>query len=467
MTAQILCFWRDLRLDDNPALVAAAAQGPVLPVFIIDQLQDLGSAQYWWLAHSLSALRQDLRLLGSELLLLSWAELQALLAQGLPLHLNSPLDRVGQGLVTELQTQFGEQCLQLYAGNTLLAQPLFNQQGKAYQVFTPFWKRCLQVLQPEAPLDMPSQLPMAQSLASQFNKRDFEAHIQALLPKIPWHQEFSHYFNPGERGAQQQLSQFLEQGVERYPDSRNLPAQIGTARISPHLRFGELSIRRIVQRLLALGYGWDFELVWLRELGWREFAYHCYRLFPEVSEQPLQSKFAHFPWQQQPDWLKAWQQGQTGVPIVDAGMRELWRFGWMHNRVRMVVGSYLVKNLRLPWQQGRAWFDDCLLDADPAVNALSWQWVAGCGADAAPYFRIFNPVSQAEKFDPDGQYIGQMVPELHGLPSKWQRQPWLLPSLSAQQLNFRLGKQYPMPLVDLKESREQALAAFKTLTGQG
>lgn len=462
MHLQILLFWRDLRLDDNQALEAAHSLGPVLPVFLTSELADLGHAQHWWLAKSLAALDQDLQLLGNGLWLLD--DRRQLLALALQhqaeIHLCQPLDHVGQDLVQQLSAQGTK--VSCYQGNTLLDEPLLNQQQKGYQVFTPFWKQALQQIALGPLVDTPACLP---AWPAPPVKPDADTQLADMMPSVNWYDEFGAHFTPGERGAELKLSEFLSQDVQQYPTTRDQPAIAGTARLSPHLRFGELSIRRVVQRLLSLGYRWEFDLVWLRELGWREFAHHSYRLHPQLAKHPLQQKFAHFPWQQNPDWLAAWQQGQTGVPIVDAGMRELWRTGWMHNRVRMVVGSYLVKNLRLPWQLGLQWFDDCLLDADPAVNAMSWQWIAGCGADAAPYFRIFNPVSQAERFDPEGRYLARMVPELASLPAKWQRQPWLLPGLAAQQLGFRLGDDYPHPLVDLKVSRESALVAFKSLQG--
>jgi deoxyribodipyrimidine photo-lyase len=267
----------------------------------------------------------------------------------------------------------------------------------------------------------------------------------------------------GEKGAQQRLSAFLEEGIEGYKEGRNFPSKDNVSRLSPHLHFGELSPNQMYYAAKTCG---DNESTdhFCSELGWREFSYSQLYFNPDMPVKNLQKKFDAFPWQLEQRKLTAWQQGKTGIPIVDAGMRELWQSGYIHNRVRMVIGSFLVKNLLIPWQQGERWFWDCLVDADLANNSASWQWISGCGADAAPYFRIFNPVTQGQKFDPEGNYTKHFLPELAGLPSKYLFNPWQAPEAVLQQAGVVLGDNYPFPIVDLKISRQQALDAFKSLS---
>ena len=251
--------------------------------------------------------------------------------------------------------------------------------------------------------------------------------------------------------------------MQHYGGLRDRPDRIGTSRLSPHLHFGELSIRQVVHavrfRPAADGEG---SLDYLRELAWREFAHHLLHHFPDTASKPLDLRFKNFPWRRSKKDLAAWQQGRTGIPMVDAGMRELWHTGWMHNRVRMVVASFLTKHLRLPWQSGAAWFWDTLVDADLANNTLGWQWTAGCGADAAPYFRVFNPVLQGQKFDPDGAYVRRWVPEIGRLDDKVLQAPWQKPK-RLDEAGIVLGKDYPAPIADLAEGRRMALAAFETI----
>ena len=287
-----------------------------------------------------------------------------------------------------------------------------------------------------------------------------------LLPDIPWHKKMEQYWQPGETGAHKRFEEFLDNGLKDYKEGRNYPARSNVSRLSPHLHFGEISPRQVWQdicaRMIADRCERDGEH-FLSELGWREFSYNLLYHFPELPRINLQKKFDRFPWRNDIDALKAWQRGQTGYPIVDAGMRELWGTGYMHNRVRMIVGSFLVKNLLLHWHHGEDWFWDTLVDADLANNSAGWQWIAGCGADAAPYFRIFNPVTQGRKFDSQGIYVRRYVPEISQLPDKYLHSPWEAPQEVLTQAGVRLGENYPAPIVDLKQSRERALAAFKYL----
>jgi deoxyribodipyrimidine photo-lyase len=315
--------------------------------------------------------------------------------------------------------------------SALLAEPheIRNQSGKPYQVYGAFLRALLGSLDPPAPLPAPRHLPAPRQWPRSVNLRSFE-----LLPKIPWTQTIAATWCPGEAGAHARLKRFLRVALADYRRARELPAVAGTSSLSPFLHFGEIGPRQVWHALGARGRASMF----LRELLWREFAYHLLHHFPRTPLEPLRPEFRKFPWKRNARYLLAWQHGRTGIPLVDAGMRELWATGWMHNRVRMVTASMLVKNLLVPWQQGARWFWDTLVDADLANNTLNWQWVAGCGADAAPYFRIFNPVTQAKRFDPRREYIRRWLAEAPG-----------------------------SPLVDLSESREAALDAYQAMRGAG
>jgi deoxyribodipyrimidine photo-lyase len=294
-----------------------------------------------------------------------------------------------------------------------------------------------------------------------------------LLPTTAWDTQFYAHWQPGEAGASRQLQAFLDNAILDYADDRDRPALRGTSRLSPHLHFGEISALQVWQRV----QDWAAQQTgsgviaaaeaFLRQLAWRDFAHHLLFHFPHTQDAPLDERYRAFPWRRQYGAdLSAWQRGRTGIPIVDAGMRELWATGWMHNRVRMITASLLTKNLLIPWQQGAAWFWDTLVDADLANNCFGWQWTAGCGADAAPYFRIFNPVTQGERFDPDGSYVRRWVPELQHLPPRWIQQPWQAPATVLAAAAVELGATYPWPIVDLKATRERALAAWEQVKQQ-
>ena len=335
----------------------------------------------------------------------------------------------------------------------------------AFRVFTPFWKAHQLSYQPLPPLPAPEILPNLSKTIASLDIDDLQ-----LLPTIPWDKGIAATWHPGEKSARARLQQFLDTGMQDYATARDRPDQSGSSRLSPHLHFGEISPKQIVSAVTnyvqankQAGILKSAE-TFIRELGWREFAYHLLFHFPHTIEKPLNERFATFPWQS--DYrspLKAWQQGRTGFPIIDAGMRELWHTGWMHNRVRMLVASLLTKNLRIPWQQGERWFWDTLVDADLASNVLGWQWTAGCGADAAPYFRIFNPVTQGERHDPNGDYVRRWVPELTELPAKYIHKPWETPSPILDECGVRLGDTYPYPIIDLRQSRQQALAMYDSI----
>jgi len=332
-----------------------------------------------------------------------------------------------------------------------------------YKVFTPFYRKgCMKASFPREPLPVPEKL----SLIKDINSSSIEK--LGLLPVIKWYSSLENHWKIGEENAQDVLKNFLEGNLDKYKESRNFPTKNHTSHLSPYLHFGEISPNQIwyktqYKRLLGPSLDNDADR-FLSELGWREFSYYMLYHFPDIPTQNLQKKFDQFPWQSNTELLQSWQKGQTGYPIIDAGMRELWQTGYMNNRVRMIVGSFLTKNLLLDWRHGAAWFWDCLVDADLANNSASWQWVAGTGVDPAPYFRIFNPIIQGEKFDPEGTYTRRFIPELALLPIKHLFKPWEAPPQVLEEAGVVLGKNYPKPIIDLAFSRERALAAFSSLT---
>ncbi|MBX9697693.1 MAG: DNA photolyase family protein, partial [Alphaproteobacteria bacterium] len=338
--------------------------------------------------------------------------------------------------------------------------------GEFYKVFTPFWKACLARL---SAIETPSETAVIRRFEQVMPSESISAF--ELVPKSPnWAESFGRYWEPGEEGAHKRLEQFISTSLRDYGKSRDVPGVEGTSKLSAHLHFGEISPRQIVKRIQDVaGQSLDEELSYnagkyCAEIGWREFSYHLLYHFPQLPSHNFQRKFDAFSWD--PNYmetLQCWQRGMTGYPIVDAGMRELWQTGWMHNRVRMIVGSFLTKHLLIPWQQGESWFWDTLVDADHANNAASWQWIAGCGADAAPYFRIFNPVLQGEKFDPDGAYVRRWVPEVALLPNAFIHKPWEASELILKQAGVSRGQSYPRPIVDHAYARSRALQAFKLL----
>lgn len=459
-------FRQDLRLSDNPALSKAAEHDAVLPIYILDDdnagRYAMGGASRWWLHHSLSSLNASL----AGQLAIYKGDPQTIFEDILrrfdveAVYWNrcyEPWRMQRDTLIKERLKAHGVEVTS-YNGS-LLWEPWHIQKpdGTPYKVFTPFYRKgCLKSVEPRSPLPSPQTIRCVEDSAQE------GVDALALLPEIPWHEQLAPHWHIGEQGARERFDAFIEEGLFAYKDERNFPAKPGVSRLSPYLHFGEISPNQLWYTVRGIGDDKHIEH-FCSELGWREFSYSQLYYNPELPRENLQPKFDAFPWVTNNDHLLAWQKGQTGIPLVDAGMRELWQTGYMHNRVRMVVGSFLVKNLRLHWLHGERWFWDTLTDADLANNSASWQWVAGCGADAAPYFRIFNPVMQGQKFDPDGDYIRQYVPEISALPNKFLFAPWEAPELVLQAANVELGKHYPHPIVDLKQSRESALMAFESL----
>lgn len=473
----IVWFRRDLRLADNPALQLALANAErIIPVYLHcpDEAGPWapGAASRWWLHHSLLALDASLQRLGSGLIIRHGGDCLTLL-EGLvaetgagAVYWNRLYEPGAIARDTRIKAALRAQGLTVESRNAALLHDLthLNRGGAGYKVFTAFWKAVVSSGIDQPVLEAPASLPSIPSLPS------VPLASLGLLPRIPWDRGFRERWLPGEAGAQLALSAFLETGLRGYAAARDLPGQAGTSRLSPHLHFGEISPRQVIRHLLQhapmppepTGRGDADRLA--AELGWREFAHHLLFHYPHTTVQPMDARFADFPWRS--DYardLRAWQRGETGIPLVDAGMRELWATGWVHNRVRMVVASFLTKNLLIPWQEGARWFWDTLVDADLASNSLGWQWTAGCGADAAPYFRVFNPVLQGEKFDPDGGYVRRWLPELARLPDRWLHRPWDAPVAVLAEAGVRLVTDYPEPIVDLKASRERALAAFAAI----
>jgi len=470
----LLWFRLDFRLADNPALLAATQRGgPVIPVFIWspDEEGDWqpGGASKWWLHQSLAALDRNVRAAGSRLIIRKGPTLETLVALARETSADmvfwnrryEPAVIARDAKVKEALRQEGRLSESFNAA--LLHEPwtIQNQSGKPFQVFTPFWKKCLAQPGPPEPLPAPKHLiaPAKWPKSSALDKLELE-------PKTNWAEGMQVAWQPGAAGAAQSLKVFLANAFADYSELRNRPDLTGTSRLSPHLHFGELSPRQVwhglgqmaVKRGLPIA-GWRASQ-FLAELGWREFAHHLLFHFPHTPTEPLRPAFKNFRWRQDAAWLRAWQKGGLGYPIVDAGMRELWATGWMHNRVRMIVASFLVKDLLVDWQAGARWFWDTLVDADLAQNTLGWQWVAGCGADAAPYFRIFNPTSQGEKFDPNGNYVRRWCPELAKLPAEWIHQPDKAPPDILRAAGVELGRTYPRPVISHASAREVALEAF-------
>lgn len=468
MSSPISIHWfrQDLRLSDNPALCDAAQSGKVLPIYVLDDINAgeyaMGAASRVWLHHSLVSLNKSLN---GGLCVYQGDPLQVL--QQLirdysitSVHWNRCYEPWRMERDTVIKKTLQACGIEVHSHNgSLLWEPwtIQKKDGTPYKVFTPFYRKgCLLSEAPRQPLDIP-ELSLMQDTKHAVTIADL-----GLLPNLPWGKTMMDEWIVGEAAAQERIDDFLESGVENYKEGRNFPAKQHVSRLSPHLHFGELSPHQAWYAARASEEN-DQVDCFCSELGWREFSYSQLTFHHDLPKKNLQKKFDAFPWKTNDAHLRAWQQGRTGIPIVDAGMRELWETGYMHNRVRMIVGSFLVKNLLLDWREGERWFWECLLDADLANNSASWQWVAGCGADAAPYFRVFNPVTQGEKFDGRGEYTRRFVPELKTLPDKWLFRPWEAPDDILKEAGIVLGETYPEPIVDIKASRQLALYAFTSL----
>ncbi len=469
----ILWFRQDLRLADNPALNHAAETGrPILPIYILDQgtrVRPMGEASLWWLDKSLRALDASLKERGSRLILRrgdSEAELRRLVSDtgADTVFMNRLLEPdawerdadIAHGLAAE-----GVEC-KGYNG-ALLCRPgeVLNGSGAPYRVFTPFLKALLAQAKP------PPHTRGPQRIATPAAPESDSVEDWGLHPRDPdWSSGFD--WAPGEAGATKALSAFVDAGLKSYSRGRDRPGEAATSRLSPHLHFGEVSPWRAVDAVRAAaadGRAPASEAEkFVAEIGWREFSAHLLHAFPQIADTAFRPEYDRMPWRGDPASLEAWKRGRTGYPMVDAGMRELWATGFMHNRVRMIAASFLIKHLLIDWREGEAWFWDTLVDADRASNVQNWQWVAGSGADASPYFRIFNPVAQGQKFDGDGRYVRRWVPELGRLPDRWLHAPWTAPVEALRDAGVELGKSYPLPIVEHEAARARALDALRTVS---
>lgn len=454
-----------------------AGGSPVIPVFILDDSRgvqwQLGSASQWWLHHSLETLSASLEKLGSRLILRRGApdDVLAELAKETnagAVHWTRCYEPAARALDDTVQTVLKTQNVSCkrFAGSLIFEpEEIATGSGTPYKVFTPFWRACLAKANGVKTLQVPKSLPSPKNWPKSETLNDW-----TLRPTKPeWSTGFAKLWTPGEAGAHDKLKTFLDGPVTSYATDRDRPDRAGTSQLSPHLHFGEISPRQVwsaTRHAAARSGDENGAAKFLAEIGWREFSHHLLYHWPTLPEAPFRPEYSEFPWDRNAANLKAWQSGQTGYPIVDAGMRQLWQTGWMHNRVRMIVASFLIKHLRQPWQDGETWFWDTLVDANLASNAAGWQWVAGSGADASPYFRIFNPITQGKKFDPDGAYVREFVPELSEMPNKFIHDPWMADQITLRAAGVLLGETYPEPIVDHAAARARALEGYAQVKGK-
>jgi deoxyribodipyrimidine photo-lyase len=469
LSTALVWLRNDLRVADNPALSAACRDHDRVVALYIHEtdegLRPVGAAARWWLHRSLTGLGESLAELGVDLQVRTGTA-HAVLSEvaaatdSIAVHWNrryGPAERkLDAALKPALRANGND--VQSHPGNVLVEPWLIQTgQGKPYSVFTPFWKTVR---------DMDISKPLATPKPGVAGAHHGRVDGDYRAPR--WSKKFEQYCSVGELAASERLTEFLDEKVADYPEGRDFPARDVTSRLSPHLRFGEISARQIWHAAQALAHAHPDKAgavdKFLSELAWRDFSYHQLFHRHHIATEPMQAKFSGLTWRHAPEQLEAWKEGRTGIPIVDAGMRELWETGYMHNRVRMLVASFLTKNLLIDWREGERWFWDCLVDADEANNPASWQWVAGSGLDAAPYFRIFNPVTQGERFDGEGDYVRQWVPELARLPAKHIHAPFEAPDEVLEHAGIVLGKTYPQPIADLKATRQRALDAFGALS---
>ena len=466
----VMWFRQDLRLADNPALTNALEDGKTLPIFILDNVNSKehvnGAASKWWLHHSLIKLNKSLKnklcfFVGNPIDILDEIHKQFEISNIFWSRCYEPW-RIKRD--KKIKKYFSDQNVNVNTFNgSLLWEPwnIAKKDGTPYKVFTPYYRKgCLNSDKPRMPLPAPN----LSNLIS-IDNHDLKIEDLELMPKHNWYNKMISLWSPGEEGAHSKIEEFISNGLNNYKEGRNFPSNQNVSQLSPHLHFGEVSPNQVWYRAKTkegkLGIKKDLDH-FLSELGWREFSFNLLYHFPFLPKENLQKKFDNFPWDNDKDKLKKWQKGLTGYPIVDAGMQELWQTGYMHNRLRMVVGSFLVKNLLLHWHHGERWFWDCLIDADLASNSAGWQWIAGSGADAAPYFRIFNPITQGQKFDPDGKYTRKYLPVLNDMPDKFLFNPWEAPEDVLRSAGVKLGENYPLPIVEIGSSRQKALEAFAT-----
>lgn len=458
MSRALHVFYQNLRLHDNPSLMEASKHAALANLYILQDVghYSCGSASKIWLQKSLASLKKGLESLGSNLHFdhgdlvlktIDYAKKNAIT----DVYFDQPIEPC---LIDTKKLLKGLEALGIHLhlfSHNLLFDPnaLRTKTGSPYQVFTPFYRMSQQIAEPKKPIGSPKNFPRNIHLEAK-SLTDLR-----LIPTIDWYHTIYDTFEIGEDAALARLNHFLKKAANDYKQDRDFPFIEGTSKLSPHLHFGEISPHTVYWKVQ------DPKMEpFKRQLIWREFAHHLLIHFPKTVDHPLKEAYKNFPWHKNKTLLNQWQKGLTGIPIIDAGMKELWQTGWMHNRVRMIVGSFLVKDLLIPWQEGAKWFWDTLVDADLANNTLGWQWVAGCGADAAPYFRVFNPYLQGKKFDPDGKYIKKYLPKLEHLPSLYIHEPHLAPQEVLRAAGIELGKDYPLPCVDHAEAKNKALKIY-------
>ena len=466
----IFWFRQDLRLHDNKALHNLIAEcSKIIPVFILDKNDKIGSVSKWWLYHSLGSLNNSLKLKDSCLFYFKGSPVN-ILSQLVSeykitnIYWNRLYDKysIKRDTIIKKKLRDINVKVETFKGS-LINEPwkIKNKSNSFFKVFTPYWNKCIEEIGSIKLLNPPKKIPTIYiQLPILVDKEDF----QLISKKNLWIKKIEKHWTPGETQALINFNAFKNKIIENYDQGRDRPDKNYTSKISPHLHFGEISPERIfleVDEKKMINN--KSKKKYLAEIGWREFSYNLLFNYPNLKTDPIQEKFNKFPWESNSKFLDSWKKGITGYPIVDAGMRQLYKIGWMHNRVRMIVGSFLCKNLLLHWIEGEKWFFDTLVDADLGSNSAGWQWIAGCGADAAPYFRVFNPVLQGLKFDPDGTYVKKYVPEISSLPLQFIHKPWEMNLEEQNKYKCLIGKDYPEPIVDLSSSRDKALKVFASL----
>ncbi len=463
----VLWIRSDLRIRNNVALANYSSQNNNLFSFYIydEKKFSTRSAQKWWLVQSLTKFEKDLASIGVKFKFFEGAEeiifkkiLDDFKVTGLFYNkIDDPDEIKIENKIIQISNKKNLE-INAYPSN-LLQDPLKTNKADntPFQVFTPYWKSAEEKY---VKLSSDHEIKLKKNAKI---TNDNKKNIEKILPKKDWFKKFEKYWVPGEENAKKTLNEFIKNKISNYHKARDIPSVEGTSKLSPYLAFGEINVKDIFSDCLSIKNKSTGYRKYINEIGWREFAYHLINHFPTMKQKNLRSQFDNFPWIKNEKFLKRWKKGQTGYPIVDAGMRELYETGWMHNRLRMIVGSFLVKHLRIHWLEGEKYFQDSLLDYDPANNVAGWQWIAGCGADAAPYFRIFNPMLQGEKFDPDGIYVKKWVPEIKNLPKEFIHKPWEMTDEICAKIKFNLKKDYFEPIVDHTEARNAALQAFQSL----
>ena len=463
----ILWFRKDLRLMDNPALVEANLNAEIIPIFILDDTNPeenkMGAASRVWLYHSLKSLNISMQ-------------------KKINFYSGDPVKIISELINNyNINGVYWNRCYEPWEirrdkkikdllkikkvkaksfNGSLIREPweVLKEDQTPYKVFTALYKKAY--LNSDIKVEVINEPTKINYSTKIFSSNTLDT--LKLLPNLSWADNIIKYWQVGEKNAHLKMTEFFKKGIDDYKEGRNFPFKKNVSRLSPHIHFGEISPKQLWVKAKSIGSNKNTEH-FVSEICWREFSYYLLYHFPNLPKDNLQKKFNNFPWKDNNYYFDSWKKGKTGYPIIDAGMRELYETGYMHNRVRMIVASFLVKNLLIHWHKGERWFWDCLFDADLANNSASWQWVAGSGADAAPYFRIFNPVTQGVKFDVDGQYTKQYVPELKDMPNKYLFSPWEAPDDVLNKANVVLGGNYPKPIIDIKESREKALYSFSLI----